>query len=85
MAAVIGTSILCRSIPYHDAASFPAKLAAWAAHCAVMGAVLAPLAMLGGPILMRAAVYSAGIVGGGVHLLKYLFYSSPTLVHTYVT
>lgn len=64
IAAIIGTSILCQSIPYGNPQTFPTKLAAWAAHCAVMGAVLAPLAMIGGPILMRAALYSAGIVGG---------------------
>lgn len=63
-AAMIGTSVLCRSIPYGDSNSFPTKLLAWAAHCAVMGAILAPLAIVGGPILMRAALYSAGIVGG---------------------
>lgn len=30
----------------------------------VMGAVVAPLTMLGGPLLVRAAWYTAGIVGG---------------------
>lgn len=30
----------------------------------VMGAVVAPLAFLGGPLLIRAAWYTAGIVGG---------------------
>lgn len=29
-----------------------------------MGAVVAPLTLLGGPLLMRAAWYTAGIVGG---------------------
>uniref|UniRef100_A0A915KP66 Uncharacterized protein n=1 Tax=Romanomermis culicivorax TaxID=13658 RepID=A0A915KP66_ROMCU len=42
----------------------PMKLLAWATHCAVMGAILAPLAFVGGPIVMRAALYTAGIVGG---------------------
>lgn len=28
------------------------------------GAVLAPLSLVGGPILIRAAVYTAGVVGG---------------------
>lgn len=30
----------------------------------VMGAVVAPLTLLGGPLMMRAAWYTAGIVGG---------------------
>ena len=34
------------------------------AHCAVMGTVLAPICFLGGPILYRAAWYTAGMVGG---------------------
>lgn len=29
-----------------------------------MGAVVAPLTLLGGPLLVRAAWYTAGIVGG---------------------
>lgn len=29
-----------------------------------MGAVVAPLTLLGGPLMMRAAWYTAGIVGG---------------------
>ena len=29
-----------------------------------MGAVIAPLTLLGGPLMMRAAWYTAGIVGG---------------------
>ena len=34
------------------------------AHYAVMGTVLAPICFLGGPILCRAAWYTAGMVGG---------------------
>jgi len=30
----------------------------------VMGAVIAPITLLGGPLVMRAAWYTAGIVGG---------------------
>lgn len=30
----------------------------------VMGAVIAPLTLLGGPLMIRAAWYTAGIVGG---------------------
>uniref|UniRef100_A0A8R1HNY3 Growth hormone-inducible transmembrane protein n=1 Tax=Caenorhabditis japonica TaxID=281687 RepID=A0A8R1HNY3_CAEJA len=61
MALMIGSGMLCRSIDYD---SKLAKHLAWALHCGVMGAVLAPLCFLGGPILTRAAWYTAGIVGG---------------------
>merc|ERR1711953_714957 len=40
------------------------KQLAWALHCAVMGAVVAPICLLGGPLLTRAAWYTAGMVGG---------------------
>ena len=33
-------------------------------HAALLGAVLAPLSVVGGPILLRAAIYTAGIAGG---------------------
>jgi len=61
-AAMIGSSMLARSLPYQPAPS--AKQAAWLLHCAVIGAVIAPMCMLGGPILTRAAWYTAGMVGG---------------------
>jgi len=62
-AAMIGTGMICRSIPY-EPGSLTTKRLAWALHCGVMGAVIAPLALFGGPIIMRAALYTAGIVGG---------------------
>lgn len=61
-AAVIGTNIVCHSIPYKK--GFGAKQLAWMAHAGVLGAVVAPLAFLGGPILIRAAWLTAGVVGG---------------------
>ena len=54
MAAMIGTNILVHSIPYKE--GIGAKQAAWALHSAVVGAVLAPLCLLGGPILLRAGL-----------------------------
>lgn len=60
--AMIGTSMLAQSIPYKE--GFGAKQIAWALHCGVVGAVLAPLCVLGGPLMLRAAVYTAGIAGG---------------------
>ncbi|CAL1529719.1 unnamed protein product [Lymnaea stagnalis] len=61
-AAMIGTGILCRSIPYER--GLGAKQLTWLLHVGVMGAVVAPLTFLGGPLLMRAAWYTAGVVGG---------------------
>ncbi|XP_017119695.1 growth hormone-inducible transmembrane protein [Drosophila elegans] len=42
---------------------FGAKQLAWLTHCAVLGAVLAPMCLLGGPILIKALLYTGGIVG----------------------
>ncbi|KFD55240.1 hypothetical protein M514_03881 [Trichuris suis] len=63
IAAVIGTGTLCQSIPY-EANKFGAKQLAWMLHCGTLGAVIAPLTFLGGPLLVRAACYTAGVVGG---------------------
>lgn len=60
--AMIGTSMVAQSIPYKE--GFGAKQLAWALHCGVVGAVIAPLCVLGGPLMLRAAVYTAGIAGG---------------------
>lgn len=62
MAAMMGSGMIARSIPYQP--GFGAKQLAWAAHCAILGAVIAPICFVGGPILTRAALYSAGIIGG---------------------
>jgi len=62
IAAMIGSSMVARSIPYQQ--GLGAKQAAWLVHCAVVGAVIAPICLLGGPILTRAAWYTAGMVGG---------------------
>ncbi|XP_017052989.1 growth hormone-inducible transmembrane protein [Drosophila ficusphila] len=42
---------------------FGAKQMAWLVHCAVLGAVLAPICLLGGPILTKALLYTGGVVG----------------------
>ena len=51
IAAMIGAQMQVKSIPYEP--GFGAKQMAWITHSAVMGAVIAPLCMLGGPILTR--------------------------------
>ncbi|KAK2488483.1 hypothetical protein MC885_014151 [Smutsia gigantea] len=60
--AMIGAGMLVQSIPY-DQSPGPKHLA-WLLHSGVMGAVVAPLTVLGGPLFIRAAWYTAGIVGG---------------------
>lgn len=62
IAAIMATGIIVRSIDYSAQPAF--KHLAWLTHCAVLGSVLAPLCYLGGPALLRAAWYTAGIVGG---------------------
>ncbi|XP_054727466.1 growth hormone-inducible transmembrane protein [Anastrepha obliqua] len=61
-ALMIGSGVLTQSIEYQPGVG--PKQMAWALHCAVMGAVIAPMCFLGGPILTRAALYTSGIVGG---------------------
>ncbi|CAL8302858.1 unnamed protein product [Lota lota] len=61
-AAMIGAGMLVRSISYEHS-PMPKHLA-WMLHAGVMGAVIAPMTLLGGPLMMRAAWYTAGIVGG---------------------
>ncbi|MGH0119726.1 UNVERIFIED_CONTAM: hypothetical protein FKN15_058679 [Acipenser sinensis] len=61
-AAMIGAGMLVRSISY-DQSPGPKHLA-WMLYAGVMGAVVAPVTLLGGPLLIRAAWYTAGIVGG---------------------
>ncbi|CAH2321325.1 growth hormone-inducible transmembrane [Pelobates cultripes] len=61
-AAMIGAGMLLRSISYEQSPG--SKHLAWLLHAGVMGAVVAPLTLLGGPLLIRAAWYTAGIVGG---------------------
>lgn len=66
LGAMVGTSMLCQSIPYTE--NFGAKQLAWILHSATVGAVIAPLCVLGGPLLTRAAMYTAGVVGGETHI-----------------
>lgn len=72
MAAMVGTSMLAHSIEYRP--GLGAKQLAWALHCSVVGAVIAPLCILGGPILLRAALYTAGVAGG----LSAIAYCAPS-------
>ncbi|UYV78814.1 GHITM [Cordylochernes scorpioides] len=62
MAALVALSAVTHSIPYTE--GFGAKQCAWLAHCGLVGTILAPLSYLGGPILLKAGLYTAGICGG---------------------
>ncbi|KRT78405.1 hypothetical protein AMK59_8609 [Oryctes borbonicus] len=62
LAAIIGTGMLAQSIEYTE--GFGPKQMAWMLHSSVLGAMIAPICFLGGPILIRAAWYTAGVVGG---------------------
>ncbi|XP_071042252.1 growth hormone-inducible transmembrane protein isoform X2 [Parasteatoda tepidariorum] len=61
-AVMIGSGMLVRSMPYSEGIN--GKHLAWLLHSSIMGAVVAPLCFLGGPILIRAAWYTAGVVAG---------------------
>lgn len=62
MAAMIGSGMVVQSIPYKE--GFGVKQMAWLTHSGVMGAIIAPICLLGGPIILRAAWYTLGVVGG---------------------
>jgi len=62
MAAMIGSGMLCQALPYQE--GFGAKQIAWLVHSAVVGSLVALLTLLEGPLMIRAACYTAGVVGG---------------------
>lgn len=61
MVAMIGTSMATHSLPYSHV-TLDAKHLAWMAHSGVVGAVIAPMMLIGGPLVLRAATYTAGTV-----------------------
>lgn len=62
LAALIASSTIVHNIPYEPGLGI--KQLAWAGHCSLLGMILAPLSFFGGPAIIRAATYTAGIVGG---------------------
>lgn len=62
MAAMMGTAVVARSIPYKE--GFGVKQLAWMLHTGVLGAMITPMCLIGGPLIMRAFLYTAGVVGG---------------------
>lgn len=61
MVATIATSMLCMSLPYEPGLN--AKHLAWMGHTGTVGLIIAPLMLLGGPLVLRAATVTAGVVG----------------------
>uniref|UniRef100_K7F6Q1 Growth hormone inducible transmembrane protein n=1 Tax=Pelodiscus sinensis TaxID=13735 RepID=K7F6Q1_PELSI len=74
-AAMIGAGILVRSISYEGNPG--AKHLAWMLHAGVMGAVVAPLTLLGGPLLIRAGWYTEGTVAMCAPSEKFLNMGGP--------
>ncbi|XP_071573692.1 growth hormone-inducible transmembrane protein [Temnothorax nylanderi] len=62
LAAMIGSGMIVQGLSYKE--GFNSKHIAWLVHTGILGAVVAPLTLLGGPLVLRAAWYTAGIVGG---------------------
>lgn len=53
MALMIGSGMVVRGMDYQP--GFGPKQLAWIVHTGIMGAVIAPMCFLGGPVLIRAA------------------------------
>lgn len=59
---VIASGFTTMAIPYSEGLGL--KQLAWMGHSSIIGAILTPLCFMGGPLIIRAAWYTAGIVGG---------------------
>ncbi|QQP55130.1 Growth hormone-inducible transmembrane protein [Caligus rogercresseyi] len=71
MAAMIGSGMLLRSIPYEGNPG--GKHLAWIVHSSILGACVAPICALGGPLLLRAAMYTGGMLSA----LSFLYMGGP--------
>jgi len=60
--AMIGSSMALHQVPYTP--GLGAKQGLWALNCAVMGLAVAPMGIFGGALAVKAAWYTAGVVGG---------------------
>lgn len=59
----IGSMILVHTVPYTPE-TLPVKVGSFTLFSAIIGVTLAPLITIAGPLAARAAVYTAGVVGG---------------------
>jgi growth hormone-inducible transmembrane protein len=63
MVAVMGLGMATMSTPYPEN-GLGLKHLLWVLHSSAIGIFVAPVCIIGGPLVMRAALYTAGIVGG---------------------
>lgn len=69
MAVVMASSIAVSFIDYDNTLL---KHAAWILHAGLMGAFIGPVCLMGGPLAMRAAWYTAAIVAGNFFKFDFL-------------
>lgn len=62
IAAMIGSGTAVRAVPYEP--GLGVKQGLWLLNAAVLGLAIAPIGVLGGALAVRAAWYTAGVVGG---------------------
>lgn len=62
LVGLVGTGQAMMSVPYST--GLGAKQLLWLANCGMIGLAVAPIGALGGAIAIRAAWYTAGIIGG---------------------
>lgn len=60
--SLVLSSAIVQNMPYEE--GFTAKHVAWLVHTGIVGAIFAPLYFMGGALVLRAGIYTAGIVGG---------------------
>ncbi|CAI2731278.1 unnamed protein product [Schistosoma spindalis] len=58
----IATGVICQSLTYPQS-GLSVKHLAWVAYSVSLGGILMPICLVGGPILIQAALYTGGIVG----------------------
>merc|ERR1719391_1694277 len=59
---MIGSGVALHAVPYTEGVGV--KQGLWLLNSAILGLAVAPVGILGGAIAMRAAWYTAGIIGG---------------------
>ncbi len=62
MGLVMCSGIATMMVPYSEGLGL--KQFVWLGHSGLLGAILAPMSLMGGQLLIRAAWYTAGVVGG---------------------